>query len=118
MTEYEPFDPNSVRDEQNFLVTNRLLAISLTIYTITFLIVIFHIQFGMSHSTLMAIVPIALIIALGLNIAGLVKGIYERKENWEMAANGIIGNLIPIILAIIFICYLVYVISSIGTFNL
>ena len=118
MREYEPFNPNSDVSDKKLLITNRLLAVSLTIYALTFVIFVFQDQLGMSRSTLMTTIPIALVVALGLNIAGLIKGIYERKIDSEMAINGIIGNLIPIILAIIIVCCSIYVISSIGEFRL
>ena len=118
MKKHEPLDPNSSTDEKKNLVTIRLLAISLTIYAITLIIFIFQDQFGMARSTLMTTFTIALVIALGLNITGLVKGIFERKINPEMAANGIIGNLIPIVIALICLGLVLYFISEMGEFKL
>ena len=118
MKQYEPLDPNSPRDEKKILMTNRLLAISLTIYAMTFVIYVFQDQFGISNSIHLRLISVLATTALGLNIAGLIKGILERKIDSEMAANGIIGNLIPIIIALVCLCIVLYFFSKIGELDL
>lgn len=102
-----------VKQEQK-LLTIRLLIISMTIYFCAFVMAIFSQQFGISRSNVMSILLVTLLVAIAINVAGFVFGFYERKENLEMAVNGIVGNLIPIIIAVIFIVYVINALSSLG----
>jgi hypothetical protein len=59
----------------------------------------------------MNIVYYSLLVAFLMNLAGFILGILERKKDFENAINGIVGNLVPILIVIILIAYMATVIS-------
>ena len=90
---YEPHNPNSEIEKREILLTNRLFIVSLTIYACTTILFMFPDQLGIPHSIHGTLLMILILIAFGINVAGLIKGITEYKRNREMAVNGIVGNL-------------------------
>ena len=110
-------DPINLPPHKEGYTSISLMIISYTIYSLTFFIEIFNSQLGISHSNLMKFTATALIAALGINVYGTVKGFSERRENLEMAVNGIVGNLIPIITAIAITIIWLVMTSSLESFK-
>ncbi|NVK65214.1 MAG: hypothetical protein HWE22_11545 [Flavobacteriales bacterium] len=89
----------------------RLLIISVIIYLCTLFLGILGETMGFSNSNRMNIVYYSLLIAFSMNLVGFVFGILERRKDYENAVNGIVGNLVPILIVVILITYMTTVIS-------
>jgi hypothetical protein len=90
------------------LKTNKLLIISLILIIGTFILAMFTEDLGISKKIDPYLV-FPYLIAFGLNIAGLIFGISEKKENGKKYLIGIYGNLI---LLIMFISLVVFAITK------
>jgi hypothetical protein len=90
------------------LKTNKLLTISLILIVGTFILAMFTEDLGISENIDTYLV-FPYLISFGLNIAGLIFGISEKKENGKKSIIGIIGNLI---LLIMFVALGIYAITK------
>lgn len=93
------------------LLSLRLLIVSVIVYISTFFIGILGSTMGFSTTNQMSIVFYCVLAALCMNIVGVVIGIIERKRDFQNAMNGIIGNLVPILLVLALVAYLFSVMS-------
>ena len=105
MIEREPNRPNRT------LISMRLLIISVIIYLCTLFLGILGETMGLSKSNRMNIIYYSLLVAFLMNLAGFILGILERKKDFENAINGIVGNLIPILIVVVLFTYMATVIS-------
>lgn len=86
------------------LKTNKLLLTSVIIIGFTILIATFWEAFGYgSEESIFLTFPI--LISFGINIAGLIFGIGERKKNKPIAMVGITGHSLLIITFFVFVAY-------------
>jgi hypothetical protein len=85
-------------------MTKKLFFTSLFLIGLTFLVATFREALGLGnkHASLLAFV---MMIAFGINIAGLITGINERKKGQEGALFGIFGNLLLILFFLSFSTY-------------
>ena len=105
MIEHEPNRPSRT------LISMRLLIISVIIYACILFLGILGETMGLSNSNRMNIVYYSLLVAFLMNLAGFILGILERKKDFENAINGIVGNLVPILIVVILLAYMATVIS-------
>jgi hypothetical protein len=86
------------------LTTNKLLLISAVIIGLTMLASSFWevIGFGVDQAYLLAF---AMMIAFGLNIAGVISGFKERGQDKKKSIFGIIGNMVLILVFLYFSTY-------------
>lgn len=98
-----------LEDDQNNrnrpLLSLRLLIVSVIVYISSLFIGILGSTMGFSPTNQMNIVFYCVLTAFCMNIAGVVVGILERKRDFENAMNGIIGNLVPILIVLILVAY-------------
>ncbi|MFK7785100.1 MAG: hypothetical protein AB8B56_08290 [Crocinitomicaceae bacterium] len=112
MRKYEPYNPNGDPHKKEVLMTNRLFIISLTIYAFLILFIVFPIDLIISENLNRGFLLTLTFTGFCINVAGFVKGIYELKANREMAINGIVGNLVAILIVLSIIGYIIYLLSN------
>ncbi|MEQ8358487.1 MAG: hypothetical protein RH860_03300 [Cytophagales bacterium] len=71
--------------------TLRLLIISIIVFSLTLITATFWNKIGMTDEQT-PILALIIMIAFGLNIAGLIFGFSEKRNNKKKALIGIIGN--------------------------
>ncbi|MCJ8288401.1 MAG: hypothetical protein HRT58_00100 [Crocinitomicaceae bacterium] len=86
------------------LWTIRLLIIGGGIIVTTFFIGTFWRTFGLS-SDVNVLLALSMMIAFGINLAGLIVGFVEKHKNLRKAMLGIIGNLMFILLFFSMVAY-------------
>lgn len=108
----EKHPQNVSSSEKRPIVSIRLLVVSLTIYVLAFFIGTLGPAMGIEPHNKWTMIWVMIFVGLALNLVGLVAGILERKKNFESSVDGIVGNLIPILLLLIVIGVIMYYASQ------
>ena len=104
MEQADILDNKDTKPLHKKLWTIRLLIIGGGLIALTFLIATFWETLGLDgrHSIWL---PVSMMIAFGINVAGCIMGLTERKKNKRRALVGILGNLLLILFFLAIVGY-------------
>lgn len=92
----------------NKLWTTKLLVISGSSILFILLLATFWNALGL-HQKSTIWLAVGLMVAFGMNIAGFVLGLLERKKNFKKAWVGMIGHLVLILLFVLMVGYSIFI---------
>ena len=95
---------DSNEPQKKKFLTIRLLIIGGSIIALTFIASTFWVELGLGSGTTV-LLPLFLMVAFGINIAGFIHGLSIRKKHKKQALIGIIGNLLCILFFIFIVVY-------------